>query len=159
MTTKRNNMFHNRGFACGITLALKAIEEYGNLEKVKECLLKYKDARCMTDNAPGFSRSLIESASIVTNYYFVTVKDDQYVKTVKILSGRMFSEWVYWSESTSTQCIVTVYGDSDAANFVDDDLNFQDNIAKLIGIADDWEIIERPKVIELTDNWRYDYFN
>ena len=80
MTTKRNNMFHDRGFTGGINLALQAIEEYGDLEKVKECLLKFKEAKAkwMTDCSPDFARTSIETASIITNYYFVTVKDGKY---------------------------------------------------------------------------------
>ena len=39
------------------------------------------------------------------------------------------------------------------------DLNFHNNIARLIGIADDWEIIEKPILIEITDNWRYNIYD
>lgn len=167
MTTRRNNMFHDRGFTGGINLALQAIEEYGDLEKVKECLLKFKEAKAkwLTDCSPGFARTSIEAASIITNYYFVTVKDGKYTITEKQL-GDKYSEFIYWSENTSTQCIVIVYGPSirsqegsAVADFIDDDLNFHENITNLIGIADDWEIIERPMVIEVTDNWRYDQYD
>ena len=167
MTTKRNNMFHDRGFIGGINLALQVIKEYSDIDKVKDCLLKFKESRAkwITDCTPGFARSSIETISLITNHYFVTVKDGKYTITEKQL-GDKYSEFIYWSENTSTQCIVVVYGPnirspegSVVADFIDDDLNFQDNIASLIGIADDWEIIERPMIIEVTDNWRYDIYS
>lgn len=167
MSTKRNNMFHDRGFICGINLALQAVKEYSDLDKVKECLLKFKEAKAkwMTDCSPGFARTSIETASIITNYYFVTVKDGKYAITEKLL-GDKYSEFIYWSENTSTQYIVLIYGSnicsqegSEIADFIDNDLNFQDNIAKLINIADDWEIIERPMTLIITDNWRYDQYS
>ena len=166
MTTRRNNMFHDRGFTGGIELALQAIKEYGDIDKVKECLLKFKDSRAkwITDCAPGFTRSCIETKSLITNYYFITVKDNKYTITEKQL-GDKYSEFIYWSESTSTQCIVVIYGPnirssegSVVADFIDGDLNFHDNIAKIINIADDWEIIKRPMVLTLTDEWRYDVY-
>lgn len=167
MTTKRNNMFHDRGFTGGINLALQVIKEYDDIDKVKDCLLKFKESRAkwITDCTPGFARSSIETKSLITNHYFVTVKDGKYVITEKQL-GDKYSEFIYWSENTSTQCIVIVYGPSIrsqegsvVADFIDDDLNFHDNITHLIGIADDWEIIERPMIIEVTDNWRYDIYS
>lgn len=166
MTTRRNNMFHDRGFTGGINLALQAIEEYGDIDKVKNCLLKFKESRAkwITDCTPGFTRSCIETKSLITNHYFITVKDNKYTITEKQL-GDKYSEFIYWSESTSTQCIVVIYGPnirspegSAVADFIDDDLNFQDNIAKIINIADDWEIIERPMILTLNDEWRYDVY-
>ncbi len=166
MTTKRNNMFHDRGFIGGINLAIQAIEEYSDLNKVKECLLKFKESRAkwMTDCTPGFTRSLIETESLITNHYFITVKGNKYVITEKKV-GYKYSEFIYWSENTSTQCIVVIYGPdirsqegSDIADFIDNDLNFHNNITNLINIADDWEIIERPMVLTLTDEWRYDIY-
>jgi hypothetical protein len=160
-------MFHDRGFICGINLAFQAIKEHGDLDKVKDYLLKFKESRAkwITDCTPGFSRSFIETKSLITNHYFVTVKDNKYTTTEKQL-GDKYSEFIYWSENTSTQCIVTVYGPSirspegsAVADFIDDDLNFHNNIAKLINIADDWEIIERPMVLNITDNWRYDQYD
>jgi hypothetical protein len=158
MTTKRNNMFHDRGFTGAINLALQAIKEYGDLDKVKDYLLKFKESRAkwITDCTPGFARSSIETRSLITNHCFVTVKDGKYTITEKQL-GDKYSEFIYWSENTSTQCIVVVYGPnirspegSAVADFIDGDLNFHDNIASLIGIADDWEIIEKPMVIRVT---------
>jgi hypothetical protein len=160
-------MFHDRGFICGINLALQAIKEYSDLDKVKDCLLKFKEshAKWATDCTPGFTRSQLETKSLITNYYFVTVKDNKYVVTEK-QSGDKYSEFIFWSENTSTQCVVVIYGPSirsqdgsEIADFIDNDLNFQDNIAKLINIADDWEIIERPMTLNITDNWRYDQYD
>ena len=167
MTTRRNNMFHDRGFICGINLALQAIKEYGDLDKVKDYLLKFKEshAKWATDYTPDFTKSSLETKSLITNYYFVTVKDNKYITTEK-KTGYKYGEFIYWSENTSTQCIVVIYGPdirsqegSEIADFIDNDLNFQDNIAKLINIADDWEIIERPMVLDITDNLRYDQYD
>ena len=167
MSTKRNNMFHDRGFIGAINLALQIIKEYGDLDKVKDHLLKFKESRIkwITDCTPGFARSYIETKSLITNHYFVTVKDNKYTTTEKQL-GDKYSEFIYWSENTSTQCIVVIYGpnirsseSAIVADFIDNDLNFHNNIAKLINIADDWEIIERPMVLNITDNWRYDQYD
>ena len=161
MTTKRNNMFYDRGFTGGINLALKAIKEYGDLDKVNEILLKFKDSRAkwITDCTPEFTRSSIETKSLITNHYFVTVKDGKYTITEKQL-GDKYSEFIYWSESTSTQCIVVVYGPntrspeySAIADFIGGDLNFHNNITSLIGIADDWEFIEKPMIIKITSEY------
>jgi len=165
MTTRRNNMFYDRGFYSGISLALQAIQEYSDINKVKECLLKFKDARAkwITDCTPGFTRSTIETKSLITNYYFVTVKDNQYIITEKpaynLTYRNKFGEWIYWSEDTSTQCVVTLYGDDSVIEFTDNDMNFHDNITNLIGISKDWKIIDRPMIIETTDDWRYDIYD
>lgn len=160
MSTKRNNMFHDRGFIGAINLALQIIKEYSDLDKVRDHLLKFKESRAkwITDCIPGFTRSCIETKSLITNYYFVTVKDGKYAITEKQL-GDKYSELIYWSKNTFTQCIVVIYRSnipsqegSEIADFIDNDLNFQDNIAKLINIADDWEIIERPMTLIITDN-------
>lgn len=157
MTTHRNNMFHDRGFTGAINLALQIIKEYNDLDKVKECLLKFKESRAkwITDCTPGFTRSCIETKSLITNHYFVTVKDNEYTITEKQLGDR-YSEFIYWSENTSTQCIVVIYGPNIrspegtvVADFIDNDLNFYNNIAKLINIAVDWTIIEKPKSITI----------
>lgn len=167
MKTKRNNMFHDRGFIGGINLALQLIKEYDDIDKVKDYLLKFKEShdKLATDCTAGFTSSQLETKSLITNYYFVTVKDGKYAITEKQL-GDKYSEFIYWSENTSTQCIVIVYGPSVrsqegsiVADFIDNDLNFQDNIAKLINIADDWKIIERPMILNITDNWRYDLYD
>lgn len=161
MTTKRNNMFHDRGFTGGINLALQAIEEYGDLEKVKGCLLKFKEAKAkwMTDCSPGFARTSIETASIITNYYFVTVKDGEYIIVDKKVGDRV-NEIICWSEDTSTQCIITLCGDFDeVTDKVDNDDEFFGNLVNLIGIASDWITIDRPMVIDITHNWRYDQYD
>ena len=67
MTTKRNNMFHDRGFTGAINLALQAIKEYGDIDKVKDYLLKFKESRAkwVTECTHSFSKSLIETKSLI----------------------------------------------------------------------------------------------
>lgn len=152
MTTKRNNMFHDRGFIGAINLALCAIKEYGDIDKVKDFLLKFKDSRAkwITDCTPGFTRSSIETKSLITNHYFVTVKDNKYILLNRHESNKI-DRVILWSEDTSTQCIIDIYGDDSVIEFIDNDLNFQDNIASLINIADDYELIDKLKTIIITD--------
>jgi len=82
-------------------IALQAIDEYNDLNKVKECLLKFKESRAkyITDCIPGFTRSTIETKSLITNHYFVTVKDNKYIITEKpaynLTYRNKFSEWIY----------------------------------------------------------------
>lgn len=160
MTTRRNNMFHDRGFIGAINLALCAIKEYGDIDKVKDYLLKFKESRAkwITDCTPGFTRSSIETKSLITNHYFVTVKDGQYVISEN-KSDNKIDEYVYWSEDTATQCVVTLYGDDSVIEFTDNDINFHDNITNLIGISNDWKSTDRPMSIEITNNWRYDIYD
>lgn len=161
MVTRRNNMFHDRGFICGIDYTLHAIEEYGDLEKVKECLLKFKEAKVkwMTDCSPGFARTYIETASIITNYYFVTVKNGEYAIVDKRVCDKV-DEIIFWNEDTNTQFIITLCGDFDeVTDKVDNDDEFLGNLVNLIGIASDWITIDRPMAIDVTHNWRYDHYD
>lgn len=160
MTTKRNNASYDHGFIDGINLALQSIEKYGDLEKVKECLLKFKEAKTkhMTDCSPEFTRTSIETDSIITNYYFVTVKDGEYIIVDKKVGDKV-NEVIYWSEDISTQYIITLCGDFDeVADKIDNDDEFLDNLGNLIGIASGWIIIDRPMVIDITHDWRYDHY-
>lgn len=152
MTTRRNNMFHDRGFTGGINLALRAIKEYGDLDKVKDCLLKFKESRAkwITDCMPGFTTSTLESRSLITNHYFATVTHGEYTLIDHPVGSKLYN-LILWSDSTLTQCVVDVYGDDSTIGFVDSDDEFQLHIAKLVGIAEDWVATDRLKTVIIDD--------
>ena len=161
MATRRNNMFHDRGFICGINYALKAIEEYGDLEKVKRCLLNLKEAKSkyMLDCSPKSSRTSIETTSVITNYYFVTVKNGEYVIVDKKVGDKV-DEVIFWDEDTLTQYVITLCGDfNEIIDKSDSDDEFFGNMINLIGISDDCITIDRQMAIDVTRNWRYDQYD
>lgn len=153
-------MFQNCRFIDGINLAFQKIEKCNDLEKVKKQLLKFKEAKIkdVTDCAIGSSRSTIETASVITNYYFVTVKDGGYTLT-EHQDGDKVEGIIYWSESTRTQYVVVLHGDFDEVAYkTNSGDEFHDNIIRLIGIADDWVIINRPMAIDVTNDWQCDLY-
>ena len=80
MTTRRNNMFHDRGGQFMLNLVLKIADSVETLGDLKEQLHKLKEmkAKWVTDCLPVFATSTLEGKSLVTNHYFVQYKDHKY---------------------------------------------------------------------------------
>lgn len=152
MTTRRNNMFHDRGEMLMIDWISKIVESVGSLDDLKVQLKSLKEMKApwMTECLPGFITSTFEGKSLITNHYFVTVKNNKYILLNHPDHNKINTIYL-WSESTSTQCIVDIYGDDSVIEFIDNDLNFQDSITSLINMADDYEIINRLKTVAITD--------
>lgn len=153
MTTRRNNMFHDRGVTWGLTLADDLAKECGSLDELRERLSQIKDSvsKHIVDYNLGYERPVIESASVVTNHFIVTVNDGKYslLKTMPI--GFLSTRYILWVDSTSTNYIVDVVGDSKCFDFIDSDNDFLDHITELIGCKDDYEVVDNPLHVEITD--------
>lgn len=161
MATRRIICFHDRGFICGINYALKAIEEYSDLEKVKRCLLELKEVKSkwVTDCSIKSARTSVETASVITNYYFVTLKNGEYVIVDKRVGDKV-DEIIFWNEDTLTQYVITLCGDfNEIIDKSDNDNEFFGNMLNLIGIDDNCVVINRPMAIDVTHNWRYDHYD
>lgn len=145
MTTRRNNMFYDRGEHFMLNYILKIAESVDSLDSLKEHLNQLKDlkAKWITDCLPGFQTSIIESKHIVTNHYFVKYENQKY-SLISHPADKKVTSFILWSDSTSTQCIIDVFSNDHI-----DDMFMEDNIANVIGIADDWEIISFKKSIEI----------
>lgn len=153
MTTRRNNMFHDRGVTWGLTLADHLAKECGSIDELRERLSKIKDSvsKHIVDCNLDYESSVIESASVVTNHFIVTAIDGKYslLKTMPI--GLLSTRYILWVDSTSTNYIVDVVGDSRCFDFIDNDNDFLDHITELIGCKDDYEVVDNPLHVEITD--------
>lgn len=160
MVTQRNNTFHNRGELFMLSWILEIAESVNTLDELKEQLVKLKETKkhWITECMPGFTTSQLESKSIVTNRYHVTVKDNKYV-LLKHFAPDKFNTIILWSEDTNVQCIIDIYGDDSVIDFVDSDESFQDNIAKLVNIANDWQVIEKPMAVIVTNDYHYNTYD
>jgi hypothetical protein len=83
---------------------------------------------------------------LVTNHYNIlfSSKDKKYIITQSPI-GEKIETIILWSENTDTQCIIDLYGDSTI-----EDKDIEENIANLVGIADDWEVLDRPLFVKIT---------
>lgn len=160
MTTRRNNMFHDRGVTWGLTLADDLAKECSSIDELRERLSKIKDSvsKHIVDCNLDYESSVIESASVVTNHFIVTAIDGKYslLKTMPtgLLSSRdllLSTRYILWVDSTSTNYIVDVVGDSRCFDFIDNDNDFLDHITELIGCKDDYEVVDNPLHVEITD--------
>ena len=150
MTTRRNNMFHDRGEQFMLNMIIKLADSVESLDDLKDHLHKLKEMKTpwVTDCLPGFTTSTLDGKSLVTNKYFVQYKNHKYSLLTHPAAHKVDS-FILWSDTTATQCFIDVFSDE----FIDDSF-VEDNIANLVGIADDWEIIRNPmmiKIVESTD--------
>jgi len=136
-------MFHDRGEQFMLNWILKIADSVETLGDLKEQLYKLKEmkAKWVTDCLPGFATSTLEGKSLVTNHYFVQYKDHKY-SLIKHPAANKIESFILWSSDTATQCIIDVFSDE-----LIDDMFMEDNIANVIGIANDWEIISNPMTI------------
>jgi hypothetical protein len=132
-------------------------ENNESLNELKSQLYKLKEMKSqwITDCLPGFTSSTFTGKSLITNRYYVQFKNGKYSIIQHPGSNKVYS-CILWSENTATQCIIDLYCDN-----IDelDDNYIEGNLAKLVNIADDWESIERPMIIDYIDEYRYDILN
>lgn len=151
MATRRNNMFYARGAASSYSAIISILKEFKSdnerieiFEKLRSMWLKQAK-----DHANGMSDFNIESITVFTNKYYVTVKDGRYELVDDKINGESFDGIIFWNKYTNTNYIIELTGDWDSvADFTDNDENFTDNMAKLIGCSpDELEIVNKPYTV------------
>lgn len=147
MTTRRNNMFHDRGEMFMLSWIIKIAQSAESLDDLKFQLNKMSrmQSKWITDCMPGFTTSTLEGRSLITNHYFVQYKDKKYSLMSRPAANNKIESFIFWSEETATQCMVDFYSDDPI-----DDIFIEDKIATAIGIADDWVIVDKPMVLQYT---------
>lgn len=151
MTTRRNNMFYYRG-ACSaykaILTIMKEIKSDDEREKVFQKLYNswLKGADAIIDNS---GNPEIDSRTIFTEHFYVTVRDNKYVITDEPINNITFNRIILWSGQVLTNYIIDFTGDLESVtNFIDSDEEFRINLPKTLGInPNEVEEIYNPKVI------------
>lgn len=153
MTTKRNNLFFDRGESFMIEWVLKIADTVDNLEDLKDRLKDIRNAKFeyISECVPGFSYPVIEGCAIISHHYYITVKDDKYV-IINCPKQHKIDTIILWSNDTNTQCSIDIYGDDQVSKFISNDKNYIKHIATLIGIANDWEITNKLKSVYIDDS-------
>lgn len=152
MTTKRNNMFFSRGEYFMANLILKLADTVNNLDDLKNRLKDISKSKLqyMTECDSKYLSPVIDCCAIITHHYCVSVKDSKYI-IINYPKQSKINDIILWSENTNTQCFIEFYGNEDAIKFIDEDENFTDHIAKLVNIADDYEVTNKLKTVCICD--------
>lgn len=151
MTTRRNNMFYYRG-ACSAYKAILTIMKDVKSDEEREKIFKkfynswLKGADAIIDNS---GNSEIDSRTVFTEHFYVTVRDNKYVITDKPIDNITFNRKIFWSEQLLTNFIIDFTGNFDyVTGFIDSDEEFMINLPKALGInSNEIEEIYNPKVI------------
>lgn len=163
MTTRRNNMFYARGASSAYSSIIQILEEFKSdeeriamFEKLHQSWLK-----CANDYAKGIHNTEIDSVTVFTNTYYVTVKNGHYELVGDKIDGESFDGIMFWNKHTRTNYIIELTGDCDSVvDFTDNDENFKDNMAKLIECdPDELEEIDKPMVVYVIPDHGGSLFN
>lgn len=148
MTTQRNLMFYNRGMQFILDYISRIADSVETLEEFKSKLDRFKSIshQSITDCSSDFVTSSLETKFLVTNHYNILFSSrDRKYTIIQSPMGEKIETIILWSENTDTQCIIDLYGDS-----IIEDKDIEENIANLVGIADDWEVLDRPLFVKIT---------
>jgi hypothetical protein len=96
----------------------------------------------------------IDSCTIFTEHFYVTIVDGKYTIVDKAINDDSFNRMILWNDHTKTNYIIDFTGNWDSViDFIESDENFTDNMAKLIGLnPDEIEEIDNPKVIYVIED-------
>lgn len=151
MTTRRNNMFYYRGACSAYSTILKIMKEIESdeerivmLEKFYKSWLNGARAIALNQEEPE-----IDSCTIFTEHFYVTIVDGKYTIVDKAINDTSFNSIILWNGHTKTNYIIDFTGDWDSViDFIDSDNEFMINLPKALGInPDEVEEIYSPKVI------------
>lgn len=156
MTTRRNNMFYYRGACSAYSTILQIMKETKSdeeridmLEQLHKFWLNGAKSIALNQEEP-----VIDSCTIFTEHFYVTIADDKYTVVDKAINDDSFNRMILWNDHTKTNYIIDFTGDWDSViDFIESDENFTDNMAKLIGCdPNELEEIDNPKVIYVIED-------
>lgn len=151
MTTRRNNMFYYRGASSAYSTILQIMKEIESDEERMAMLERFH--KSWLDGARSIAlnqeKPVIDSCTIFTEHFYVTIADGKYTVVDKAINDDSFNRMILWNEHTKTNYIIDFTGDWDSViNFIESDENFTDNMAKLIGCdPNELEEIDKPMVV------------
>lgn len=156
MTTRRNNMFYYRG-ACSVYSTILQImkeiesdeERIAMLERLHKFWINGAKSIALNQKEP-----VIDSCTIFTEHFYVTIADGKYTVVDKAINDDSFNRMILWNEYTKTNYIIDFTGDFDSViDFIDSDNELMVNLPKALGInPDEVEEIDSPKVIYVIED-------
>lgn len=163
MTTRRNNMFYYRGACSAYSTILQIMKE---IESDEERIAMFERFhKSWLDGAREIANKKdepeIDSCTIFTEHFYVTIADGKYTVVDKAINDDSFNRMILWNEHTKTNYIIDFTGDWDSViNFTESDENFTDNMAKLISCdPNEIEEIDSPKVIYVIEDKGDSFYN
>lgn len=156
MTTRRNNMFYYRGACSAYSTILQVLEEIKSDEERIKIFEKFH--KSWLDGARAIATNKeepeIDSCTIFTEHFYVTIVDGKYTVVDNAINGEYFHRIVLWNEHTKTNYIIDFTGDWDfVIDFVDSDNELMVNLPKALGInSNEIKEIDSPKVIYVIED-------
>ena len=156
MTTRRNNMFYYRGACSAYNTILKIMEEIKSDEERITMFKKFYKSWLSGSKSIALKQEEpeIDSCTIFTEQFYVTIEDGKYVVVDDKINDDSFNHMILWNEHTKTNYIIGFTGDRDSViDFIDSDNEFMINLPKALGInPDEIEEISSPKVIYVIED-------
>lgn len=156
MTTRRNNMFYYRGACSAYSTILQIMKEIESdeeriamLERLHKFWINGAKSIALNQEEP-----VIDSCTIFTEHFYVTIVDGKYTIVDKAINDDSFNRMILWNEYTKTNYIIDFTGDWDSViDFIDSDNEFMINLPKSLGLSpDEIDEIDSPKVIYVIED-------
>lgn len=156
MTTRRNNMFYYRG-ACSAHITILQIMKETKSDEERIAMLERFHKSWLNgarELANKKEEPEIDSCTIFTEHFYVTIVDGKYTVVDKAINDDSFNRMILWNDHTKTNYIIDFTGDWDSViDFIEADEGFMINLPKALGInPDEIEEIDSPKVIYVIEN-------
>lgn len=156
MTTRRNNMFYYRGASSAYSTILQIMKEIESDEERMAMLERFHKSWLDGARAIALNQEepVIDSCTIFTEHFYVTIADGKYTVVDKAINDDYFNRMILWNEHTKTNYIIDFTGDWDSVvDFIDSDNEFMINLPKSLGLnPDEVEEIDSPKVIYVIED-------
>lgn len=156
MTTRRNNMFYYRGACSAYSTILQIMKEIESDEERIAMLERFHKSwlNGARELANKKDEPEIDSCTIFTEHFYVTIVDGKYTIVDKAINDDSFNRIILWNGHTKTNYIIDFTGDWDSViDFIEADNEFKINLPKALGInPDEVEEIDSPKVIYVIED-------
>ena len=163
MTTRRNNMFYYRGACSAYSTIFQIMKEIeSDEERIAMFEMFYKSwiegagAIALNQKEPE-----IDSCTIFTEYFYVTIVNGKYAVVDDKIDGESFNRMILWNDHTKTNYIIDFTGNFDlVVDFIDSDNEFMINLPKALGLnPEEVEEINSPKVIYVIEDKGDSFYN
>lgn len=156
MTTRRNNLFYYRGACSAYSTILQILEEIKFDEERIKIFEEFHQSwlNKATAIATNKKNLRMDSCTIFTEHFYVTIVDGKYTIVDSAINGECFHRIFLWNEHTKTNYIIDFTGDFDSViDFVDSDNELMINLPKALGInSNEIKEIDNPKVIYVIED-------